>query len=132
MKISVAGEEVTDEVAGNLEEVAKLRDGDSAPDASAIADGVLGLSKAETEDAFAGKHLELLRSRCYVDNNIMPVAGGIRRVFWRIMRPVFDWMSHKQNQVNAQLVHALELEKHVRDREVTELKKDIEALKKKA
>lgn len=137
MKISVSGKDVTDEVVENLKNVADMRDGAQACESLKQAGEVTGLAEAGDQAEFAGRHLELLRHSCYVDNERFSFSKGsagvagvmVRKICWKILRPVFDWISHKQNNINAQIVHAMELEKKVRDSQIARLEKEIKELK---
>ena len=140
MKISLAGEDMTAEISGNLRKVAGMRDAAGVAGDSANKAAVLDLAAASNEKEFACKHLVLLRQSCYVDNESMMLPDGsmggaaraVRKLFWKILRPVFDWMSHKQNNINAQIVQALDLDKKERDRDLLQLRREIEELKKDA
>jgi hypothetical protein len=137
LKISVAGEDVTSEVSANLEKVVDMRDGASVREELEKKDGILDLASAKTEAEFGGKHITELRHRCYVDVDRMVLPDGamggvgriLRKVAWKITKPFLAWACHKQNNVNAQIVQALELEKNERDRQLEELKVEIKALK---
>lgn len=135
LKISVAGKDVTSEVSDNLKHISETRT-DTAVGADRGKE-VLEMKDADSEEQLAGKHLELIRSSSYVDTSRFEFSGGamgsmmrvVRRLLWKMLRPAFDWIVHKQNNINAQLIHALELEKNERDRQIAELKAEIKGTK---
>lgn len=137
MTISVNGSDVTDVVGANLKMVAGMRDGAKASDGLRMGSEVLELAESPSEGVFAGRHLELLRHSCYVDNDKFTFSSGsaggigrlVRMIGWKVLRPVLDWISHKQNNINAQIVHAMELEKKERDRQVARLQSAIDELR---
>lgn len=134
MKISVAGEDKTDELAGNLRNVIEMRSNKACEEAGRE-DEVLGLASAGNENEFAGRHMDLLRQHCSVDPGMIRItpgsaAGMVRKVLWLLIRPLFDWISQRQNLINTQLVQAVDMERRIRERELLHLKKEIESLKK--
>ncbi len=127
MKISLAGEDVTEELSDALGSLSGTRE-----DSGAKADSdVIDLSRAESESEYSDLHIEKLRPRVSVDTARISPSGLVRKVCWRVIRFFFDWVVHKQNNINEQIVHAIEMEKRERDRQVRELRAELEDLRKK-
>ena len=137
MKISVAGEDVTEEVSGNLQKVVDMRGGQDIRKELDKKDEVLDLASAKTEAEFGEKHITELGHHCYVDVERMELPDGsmgalgrvLRKVAWKFTKPFIAWAMHKQNNINAQIVQALDLEKRERDRQLEQLKSEIKELK---
>jgi hypothetical protein len=135
VKISVAGEDVTQEIEGVLKSISRQRGSLCADDARACE--VLKMKEAGSAGELASAHMEALRKACFVDTAQYQfdgqALGGIlraaRKAVWSILRPVIEWIVHRQNNINAQVVQAIELQKNEFDRELAELRKDIESLK---
>lgn len=116
-----------------------MRDGGNVLQDLDQKDGVLDLGSAKTEEEFGRKHIAELSHHCYVDVERMVLPDGskgavgrmLRKVAWKISKPFLAWVCHKQNNINAQIVQALDLEKRERERQLDELKSEIAELKKK-
>ena len=118
---------MTKELGDDLKDIAATRTDDGPKSES----DVLDMAAAATEEEYSETHIEKLRTRAAVDTAKVQVSGGLRQFIWRVMRPVLDSMAHKQNDVNAQVVHAMEMEKRERDRQIGQLKKELDELKRK-
>lgn len=101
---------------------------------------ILELNREKQEDDFAKKYMEVFHPRTQLDlgkcklpdsSNAgiaqRPIAA-VRKIVWRLLRFVFEWVIFKQNVVNEQQVIALEHEIILRKRENEGLRKRIEKL----
>lgn len=134
LRIKVAGEDRTSDIGESLKELSGTRQSGNETGAQDAGSAVLALTASGSESEFADRHIALLRQSCFVDNAKIDLPSGsaarsVRKLLWKILRPVFDWISHRQNNINAQIVQALEMEKKIRDREIRQLRKDIDELK---
>jgi hypothetical protein len=99
---------------------------------------VLALGRDASGELFLDRHAELLRSRSAVDASKLTIpetpgpAGRpvsmLRRVLWKLLRHQQDWITFRQNTINAQLLYALEFEKQARRHEAAELRRRLDAL----
>jgi hypothetical protein len=140
LRVSVAGRDRTADLGCEVVREAARRRHEWLERQLADEKDVLALKSAPSAAAFQSRHLDVLRSRWMIDTGRFSTPSGpgflgalvlqARFFLWRIFRYQHDWVSFRQNAVNAQLFYALLFECEERTRQVRELEarvRDLEA-----
>jgi hypothetical protein len=118
MRILVGGKDRTADLGAELEAAARRRRDLGLVSLLEQEKAILSLKSRGNSGEYLDRHIELLRSRHGVDAGRWRPAGGrgaggrllaaVRSMLWKVMRPSVDWLTFRQNAVNAQLGYELE------------------------
>jgi len=147
MKITVAGQDCTEELGGEIRRKAaslKKLAGRAAPPEISVEIGALALQKASSDADYLDHFVRLLRYRDAFDTYDFDIPrkpgpfgammAGIKSFFWKLLRYQHDRIAFRQNLINGLFTSAVEFEMAERKKTDDELDRRLakaEALLKK-
>ena len=119
-KLRIAGVDHTEDLGIEIAEAAKSRTSSELDHLIHMEKDMLLLKAVEDEEGYLQHHNQLLQSRSGVDLDYLVMASSpgfvsrsvrmIRQFFWKVLRPVMDWIFFRQNAINVQIAAELEFE----------------------
>jgi len=134
MKITVAGQDCTEKLGGEIRQKAaalKKLTGRAAPPEVSAEIGALVLHKASSDADYLDHFVRLLRYRDAFDTYDFDiprrpgpfgtVLAGIKRILWKLLRYQHDRIAFRQNMINGLFTNAIEFEMAERKKADAEL-----------
>ena len=138
MKISVAGKDRTDDLGKRLSKGVHSRPDDGLANSITKEAGLVLPHTGEEINAYADRQIGVMGGHTNIDvttirfarrPGLVGMAGWLlRRLMWKLQRFNFEWLTFKQNTINRQFAHQIELEHAARARQAEQLEKRVRTL----